>query len=216
MQIHQSVPLAIAALIGAGGIGFAVREHRQALESSSHEQAMAATIGQLEQRVKELSERNQQVVEIERPAPVRVRRAPAVRRPALVRRPADDPRWQRIENRLSDHEQRIAGAKQDVEDTRAELEGRLSSTKDELGGSIARTHDELVALQKRGERNYSEFTLEKSKYFRKVGLVKDMVGHLRLPSGDLPRAFQVIMEATFESNVPIKIRYVTHRVSKSS
>ena len=171
MQIHQSVPLAIAALIGAGGIGFAVREHRQALESSSHEQAMAATIGQLEQRVKELSERNQQVVEIERPAPVRVRRAPAVRRPALVRRPADDPRWKRVESRLADHEQRIAGAKQDVEDTRAELEGKLSSTKDELGGSIARTHDELVALQKRGERNYSEFTLEKSKDFRKVGLV---------------------------------------------
>jgi DNA repair exonuclease SbcCD ATPase subunit len=133
---------------------------------------MTATIGQLEQRVKELSERmNQQVVEIERPAPVKVRRAPAARRPALVRRPADDPRWQSVESRLSDHEQRIAGAKQDLEDTRTGLEGKLSSTKDELGGSIARTHDELVALQKRGERNYNEFTLDKSKDFRKVGPV---------------------------------------------
>jgi len=94
-----------------------------------------------------------------------------VRQPARVRRPADDPRWQRVESRLADQEQRIAGAKRDVEDARAELEGKLSSTKDELGGSIAKTHDELVALQKRGERNYSEFTLDRSKDFRKVGPV---------------------------------------------
>jgi hypothetical protein len=171
MQINQSVPLAIAALIGAVGIGFGVREHRQALASNSHEEAMAATIGRLEQRVKELSERDQQIVEIEQPAPVKRRRAPAARRLAVARRPADDPRWQRIENRFADHEQRIAGARQDVADTRTDLEGKLSSTKDELGGSIARTHDELVAMQKRGERNYNEFTLDKSKDFRKVGPV---------------------------------------------
>ncbi len=173
MQINQSVPLAIAALIGAGGIGFGVREHKEALQTVSHEQAMAAaSISQLEQRVKDLGESlNQEVAEKERPpAPVKVRRASATR-PALVRRPVDDPRWQRIENRLADHDQKIAGAKRDVEDTRTELEGKLSSTKDELGGSIAKTHDELVALQKRGERNYSEFTLDKSKDFRKVGPV---------------------------------------------
>ena len=172
MQMNSSVPLAVAALIGAGGIGFGVREHRQSLETSSHEQAMIATIGGLEQRVKELSEKlSQQAEEKERPAPVKVRRAPAMRQSARVRRPADDPRWQRVESRLADQDQRIAGAKRDVEDTRMELEGKLSSTKDELGGSIAKTHDELVALQKRGERSYSEFTLDKSKEFRKVGPV---------------------------------------------
>ena len=171
MQMNSSVPLAIAAIIGAGGIGFGVREYRQSLETSSHEQAMAATIGELEQRVKELSVKlSQQTEEKERPAPVKVRRAPA-KRPAVARRQTDDPRWQTIESRLSDHEQRIAGAKRDVEDTRAELEGKLSSTKDELGGSIAKNHDDLVALQKRGERNYSEFTLDRSKEFQKVGPV---------------------------------------------
>jgi hypothetical protein len=105
----------------------------------------------------------------EHPAPVSVRRAQA-KRSAAVRHPVDDPRWQRIESRLSDHEQRIAGAKRDVEGTRTELEG-LNSMKDELGGSIAKTHDELVAMQKRGERNYSEFKLDKSKLFQKVGPV---------------------------------------------
>lgn len=44
--------------------------------------------------------------------------------------------------------------------------------------------------------------------------VQELVSHLRLPSGELPAAFQAVIEATFESNVPIKVRYVTHRVSK--
>lgn len=35
-----------------------------------------------------------------------------------------------------------------------------------------------------------------------------------LPSGELPPAFQIVISATFESNVPVKIGYVTHRVSK--
>jgi len=52
---------------------------------------------------------------------------------------------------------------------RTDLEGSLSSTKDELNGSIAKTHEELVALQKRGERNYFEFDLNKSKQFQRVG-----------------------------------------------
>ena len=43
--------------------------------------------------------------------------------------------------------------------------------------------------------------------------VKQIVSHLRLPSGECPESFQVVIQATFESNVPVKIRYVTHRVS---
>jgi|GEM_PF-6539666 len=44
--------------------------------------------------------------------------------------------------------------------------------------------------------------------------VKEIVSHIILPSGECPPALQVIIEATFESNVPVHIRYVTHRVSK--
>ena len=52
---------------------------------------------------------------------------------------------------------------------RADLEGSLNSTRDELNGSIAKTHEELVVLQKRGERNYFEFDLTKSKQFQRFG-----------------------------------------------
>src|SRR5215831_8665516 len=56
-----------------------------------------------------------------------------------------------------------------VAKNRTDLETSLSSTKDELNGSIAKTHEELVVLQKRGERNYFEFDLNKSKQFQRLG-----------------------------------------------
>jgi hypothetical protein len=42
--------------------------------------------------------------------------------------------------------------------------------------------------------------------------VKELMSHVMTPSGDCPAAFQVLIEATFESNVPINTRYVTHHV----
>jgi hypothetical protein len=45
--------------------------------------------------------------------------------------------------------------------------------------------------------------------------VKELVSRVALPSGELPPAYQVVISARFESNVPVKIRYVTHRVSKN-
>jgi hypothetical protein len=42
--------------------------------------------------------------------------------------------------------------------------------------------------------------------------VKELMSHVLTPSGDCPATFQVLIEAMFESNVPISIRYVTHHV----
>jgi hypothetical protein len=43
--------------------------------------------------------------------------------------------------------------------------------------------------------------------------VKEIVSRVLASPGNRPAAFQVLIEATFESNVPISIRYVTHHVS---
>jgi hypothetical protein len=59
-----------------------------------------------------------------------------------------------------------------IADTQSQLDvtkGDLSNTRTELSGSIARTHDELVLLQKKGERNYYEFDIAKSKSFEHEG-----------------------------------------------
>ena len=45
--------------------------------------------------------------------------------------------------------------------------------------------------------------------------VQGIMSRVILPSGESPPAFQVVIAATFESNVPVRIRYVTHRVSKA-
>jgi hypothetical protein len=45
--------------------------------------------------------------------------------------------------------------------------------------------------------------------------VKEIMSHVLGPSGDCPATFQVLIEATFESNVPISTRYVTHHVYRA-
>jgi hypothetical protein len=59
-----------------------------------------------------------------------------------------------------------------IEDTRSQItstQGDLNNTRTELTGSIARTHDELLLLRKKGERNYYEFDIAKSKQFQHDG-----------------------------------------------
>jgi hypothetical protein len=43
---------------------------------------------------------------------------------------------------------------------------------------------------------------------------KEIAQHLRLPSGECPEAYQVVIRADFKSYVPAKIQYVTHHVLK--
>jgi len=112
---------------------------------------------------------------------------PAARRAAVKAPPkpvvANDPRMDAVQARLREHQKELADTRIQLDQAKKELEGNLNSTKDELNGSlartndglartndtVARTHEELVELQKRGQRNYYEFTLDKSKGFQRVG-----------------------------------------------
>ena len=85
------------------------------------------------------------------------------------RRPVADKRYAQLKAQLDDQQKQLKETQDAVAKNRADLEGSISSTRDELNGSIAKTHDELVALEKRGERNYYEFDLTKSKQFQRVG-----------------------------------------------
>lgn len=91
------------------------------------------------------------------------------KRTAAKRRPPVDKKYEQLQAQLADQQKQLKATQDEVEKNRADLEGSLSSTRDDLNGSIARTHDELVALEKRGERSYVEFDLNKSKQFSRVG-----------------------------------------------
>ncbi len=73
------------------------------------------------------------------------------------------------QKRMAEQQREIQDTKDSVAQTRTDLEGNLQSTRDDLNGSIAKTHDELVALERKGERNFYEFNLQKSKQFQREG-----------------------------------------------
>jgi uncharacterized coiled-coil protein SlyX len=88
---------------------------------------------------------------------------PVYRKPmasASGRRRIEDPRWKKMQAQLDDQGRQIDATRQD-----------LTSARTELQGSIATTHDELVLLEKKGERNYFEFDLDKAGQFTREGPV---------------------------------------------
>lgn len=84
-----------------------------------------------------------------------------------VRHSKPDPRWKKFQAQLDAQGKEIADTRNSIDATRNDL----NSTRTELSGSIAKTHDELVVLQRKGERNYFEFDLDKSKQFTHAGPV---------------------------------------------
>jgi hypothetical protein len=69
----------------------------------------------------------------------------------------------------------VSGAKKDIESTKNDLEatkGRLDRATGDMGvmsGLIAHNRDDLEDLKRRGDRNYYEFTLKKTKTPQRVG-----------------------------------------------
>jgi hypothetical protein len=171
------------------------KERRTARQLSATNEALNASLRQVQNQVSELSLKlNALRVATFQPAPVSLpvrsepQTLPARRHKKTVSHrivaahnpPVEDPRWNQIRSQLSEHDKQLASTREEVTKTREDLEGKLSTTReelngsitrshDELSGSIATTHEELVALQKRGERNYYEFRLNKSKTFDRVG-----------------------------------------------
>jgi len=165
--------LASAALISTA---YLYREKRQTQELSAANQTLSNTLAELQTRIQDLTQRVDEFksapavsapVARTQPAKPRPLKAPKVVAPRT--KPRDDPRFKELQGQLSDQQKQLASTREDLHKTRDDLNGALSNTRDELSGSIARTHDELVALQKRGERNYYEFELSKSKQFERVG-----------------------------------------------
>lgn len=72
----------------------------------------------------------------------------------------------------------VTGAKKDIEATRTDLEAtksKLDRATGDMGvmsGLIARNKDDLEELKRRGDRNYYEFTVQKSKTPQRVGPVQ--------------------------------------------
>ena len=167
----------VAVLVCAIGISmlYLSRDRRQTRELAAANQSLSTSLTQVQTELQTVTDRLNHLGAY-RPGATGTEAPPRPRAKARVVaakrapvEPKDDPRLKQIQNRLSDQEKQIASAREDLGKTREDLQGNLDSARDELSGSIARTHDELVALQRRGESDYFEFTLDKSKQFHRVG-----------------------------------------------
>lgn len=171
--------LAVVALVVVGGISLAYvsRERRQLNDLNATNQSLSSSITQLKAQMQTMADKMNQPAPV--PAPTARSYAEGTPRPRPVRA-AVDSRYNQMQKRLADQEKQLSSTREDLsktrddlngklDSTRDELSGNLASTKDELNSSIGRTHDDVVALQKRGERNYYEFHLSKSKEFQRVG-----------------------------------------------
>jgi chromosome segregation ATPase len=65
----------------------------------------------------------------------------------------------------------VSGVKNDLDETKSKLE-RATGDMGVMSGLIARNHDDVEELKRKGDRNYYEFTIQKSKTPQRVGPVQ--------------------------------------------
>ncbi len=177
--LRWGIGIAVLALAVVAGISLAYvsRERRQLNDLSATNQSLSSSVAQLKTEMQVMADKLSQPPPV---PPARIVQGSGASRPRTVARATVDPRFRQMQARLADQEKQLSSTREDLsktrddlqgklDSTRDELSGSLASTKDELNGSIGRTHDDVVALQKRGERNYYEFQLSRSKEFKRIG-----------------------------------------------
>ena len=161
---------AVLLVIAVVAFGYGYRQQITAGHLAAQQAAANATISDLQGQVSSLSGKlNDMVAAQQAAAQAAAQQAEAQKKTAAKRGAPVDKRYKQLQAQLEDQQKQLKDTQDLVTKNRTDLESSLGSTKDELNGSIARTHEELVVLQKRGERNYFEFDLTKSKQFQRFG-----------------------------------------------
>lgn len=158
----------LALLVTAGlAFGYGYRQQATVSELATHNSQMSSNVSQLQGQIEQLTAKLNEVSAAQAAAASasQARSTPA----GAQRRAADDKRLKQLQAQLAEQQKQLKDTQDSVAQTRSDLEGNLSSTRDELNGSIAKTHEELVELQRRGERDFFEFDLSKSKQFQHTG-----------------------------------------------
>jgi hypothetical protein len=168
-------PLLAAVVVAGSGVGYAVHEHHAAQELAAQNQQVTAQLSATQSQLNQLTAKvSELTIRSETAAANQAAGAPAAPAPTAAptvvtgARAAGKPRASRAaDRRLTKMHAQLDAQGKAIEETR----GDLTNTRTELTGSIAKTHDELVVLEKKGERSYFEFDLQKSKQFTHEGPV---------------------------------------------
>ena len=170
-------PMVAALVIGVGGLGYATYEHHSAQSLAAQNQQMTTqlktTQGELTATNSQLNVLAAKVNDLEsarvKPSPVVGRTAP---RKVAARRPRVNPydaRFKKMQSQLDEQGQEINQTRSD-----------LANAQTTLGSGIAKNHDQLMALERKGERNYFEFDITKSKEYKRAGPLNVRLTHVNV------------------------------------
>lgn len=141
---------------------YAVHERNLVKQQTEQNSVITSTLNATRDQISALTAKLD-AMNAERASEKSVPPPPIYRKPltaASARQRIDDPRWKKVQGQLDEPAKQIDSTRQDLTNTRTELQG-----------SIATTHDELVLLEKKGERTYYEFDIDKAAQFKREGPV---------------------------------------------
>jgi hypothetical protein len=155
--------------------GYAIYEHRQAVEATQQQQQLADQLKKTRSQLDDLSNQVNTLASRPEPQPMVVAPPPEpapIAKAAPRRSTGESQRLKKLQSQVDKQGEAIGEQSKAIAATQTQLDTTrtdLTNTRTELTGSIATTHDELVLLQKKGERNYYEFDIAKSKEFSHEG-----------------------------------------------
>jgi len=167
----------VIALIGVAGlgVGYGIRQQGLVSQMTLREADNTAAMSQMRSQIDSLTNKlndmaaQQQTPQHEPSAATQPAPRSAASQPRNRSSAASGKQMKQLQAQLSDQQKQLKDTRDALDKTRSDLETSLSATRDDLNGSIGRTHEEVVALSKRGERNFFEFELVKSKQFERSG-----------------------------------------------
>jgi hypothetical protein len=166
---HYRTPLALLVVLVVALATYSYHQHRLTKQLRAENRDIASSLNTTQAQIDALTARintlavDQSATKTSPPASQASgspQHPKAGKRTVARRHRADDPRWKQFQGRLDEQGRQIESTRQD-----------LASARAELSGSIARTHDELVLLEKKGQRSYYEFDLDKNGQFQHKGPV---------------------------------------------
>ncbi len=218
---HKGIAI-YAAIVALGGTlgGYAIHEHRAAQTLAADNTQATAALNATRHEVSDLTAKvnmlvAQNAAQAAQPTPSTQQSKPG-RRPSAAHVQREDPRFKKLQSQIDEQGKAIEQTRNDLTST----QGDLVNARTELSGSIAHTHDELVLLEKKGERDYAEFDLSKSKQFRREGPVelrlkkansKHLYADLELMVNDRDLSqkhvnlYQPVMFSTPDSPQPVEV-----------
>ena len=176
------VVIALLAVLGYAGYAAQSRLSQDLTEQQKLNKVLTAQLDQANSRIADLKSKME--ITTQRVGLTQSEIAQAKSRAEAIRK-EQQTSDQKLTAQLKESEEKIGavasevgGAKKDIEATKTDLEATKGKLERSLGdmnvmsGLIARNHDDLDELRRRGDRNYYEFTLQRSKSPQRVGPVQ--------------------------------------------